>query len=379
MCRELALELLTASEVASYTAGHLRAGDISTAELVYRHTEGNALFMVNIVEHLVQQGLVTRRVGQWTLREGAGGHKSPRGAAQLLVRRIEALPSETQRMLEAASVTGDTFAVRQWRRASRAPWQTSSAGRAGGAAPLHRRHRAGGGPDGSRGAGTGFHALYQQVLYERLGTARRVNLHRGIGARLEAGYGDRAGRLPPHSPCTSSAGARSAGRAPLAAGGGQCRPAECVSRGDRRHQARAQTAGDAAGHPERSQRELTLQLMLGGLLIAAKGRASPEVGDVYTRARALCQQGEAAALPGASRALPLSWCPAQLRIADELSQQLLQLAQRQADPGLYGRPIWPWGSWRSIWSPSRSPGPPGAQPAPLGHPAAPPPIVLRWL
>ena len=40
------------------------------AELVYRHTEGNALFMVNIVEHLVQQGLVTSREGQWTLRQG---------------------------------------------------------------------------------------------------------------------------------------------------------------------------------------------------------------------------------------------------------------------------------------------------------------------
>ena len=51
-------------------------------------------------------------------------------------------------------------------------------------------------PDGSRGGRYRFqHALYQQVLYERLGTARRLELHRCIGARLEAGYGDRAGEI----------------------------------------------------------------------------------------------------------------------------------------------------------------------------------------
>jgi hypothetical protein len=31
------------------------------------------------------------------------------------------------------------------------------------------------------------HALYQQVLYKSLGTARRVPLHQRIGGRLEAG------------------------------------------------------------------------------------------------------------------------------------------------------------------------------------------------
>ena len=98
MCRELALELLTASEVASYMAGHLGGPvTLALAELVYRHTEGNALFMVTIVEHLVQQGLVTRQEGQWTLREGAEATSLPEGLQQLLVRRIEALPSEMQR------------------------------------------------------------------------------------------------------------------------------------------------------------------------------------------------------------------------------------------------------------------------------------------
>src|SRR5262249_46181034 len=49
-------------------------------------------------------------------------------------------------------------------------------------------------PDGTRSGAYRFqHALYRQVLYERLGTMRGVQLHQRIGARLEAGYGAQAG------------------------------------------------------------------------------------------------------------------------------------------------------------------------------------------
>ena len=341
MCRELALELLTASEVASYMAGHL-GGPVTSAlaELVYRHTEGNALFMVNIVEHLVQQGLVTRREGQWTLREGAEATSLPEGLRQLLVRRIEALPSETQRMLEAASVAGETFAVAAVAAGVQDSMANVEAQCEGLAAQHHFIDDIGlvVWPDGSRGGRYRFqHALYQQVLYERLGTARRVQLHRCIGARLEAGYGDRAGEI-------------AASLAVHFERGGEIRQAVHYwqQAGDNAAQRNAYHEAIAAikngltllatlpDTPERSQRELTLQLMLGGLLIAAKGRASPEVGDVYTRARALCQQGEET--PQHFRVLRglflFHGAQAQLRTADEMSQQLLQLAQRQADPGL---------------------------------------------
>lgn len=42
--------------------------------------------------------------------------------------------------------------------------------------------------------------------------------------------------------------------------------------------------------PERTQHELTLQIALGGALIATSGYAAPEVGAVYSRARELCRQ-----------------------------------------------------------------------------------------
>ena len=51
-------------------------------------------------------------------------------------------------------------------------------------------------PDGTGSGVYRFqHALYRQVLYERLGTMRCVRLHQRIGARLEAGYGAQAGEV----------------------------------------------------------------------------------------------------------------------------------------------------------------------------------------
>ena len=44
--------------------------------------------------------------------------------------------------------------------------------------------------------------------------------------------------------------------------------------------------------PERSQQELRLHIALGASLIATKGYAAPEVAQIYTRARQLCQHLE---------------------------------------------------------------------------------------
>ena len=48
-------------------------------------------------------------------------------------------------------------------------------------------------PDGTVAAHYGFlHALYQDVLYERVTMTRRQRLHQRIGEREEAGYGEQA-------------------------------------------------------------------------------------------------------------------------------------------------------------------------------------------
>src|SRR5215831_12021282 len=195
---ELCLEPLRAEDVSAYVAGRC-AGPVAAplAAFVHARTDGRPLFMTTIVEHLVHQGLVVRRQGQWTLRDGSEAitARLPEGLRQLLLRRIEELSPEAQRVLEAASVMGEAFAAV----AVAAGAQLSVAAVeevCEGVASYHHLIEDAGlaeWPDGTRGGRYRFrHVLYQQVLYERLGTARRLHLHRRIGARLAAAYGARA-------------------------------------------------------------------------------------------------------------------------------------------------------------------------------------------
>jgi predicted ATPase len=137
---------------------------------------------VNIVEHLVQQGWVVRRAGEWTLRAGAEAQVAslPEGMRQLLLRRIQELPPAVGRVLEAASVVGREFpvaAVAAVAAGSQAPVEDVEAVCEGLAAQRHLVDDVGLAvwPDGTSGGRYRFqHALYQQVLYEQIGTARRM-------------------------------------------------------------------------------------------------------------------------------------------------------------------------------------------------------------
>jgi predicted ATPase/DNA-binding winged helix-turn-helix (wHTH) protein len=196
---DLRLEFLPAEDVTAYVAGRL-GGPVAAplAAFVHARTDGNALFMVNLVEHLVQQGLVERQAGQWTLRDDPAVHGLPASLRQLLLRRIEALAPEVRLVLETASVVGNAFAV-----------PAVAAGLAGAVAEVEaicdelaaQEHMiADSGlsvwPDGTRGGSYRFrHVLYQQVLYEQLGATRRAQLHERIGARLAMGYGAQAGEM----------------------------------------------------------------------------------------------------------------------------------------------------------------------------------------
>ena len=337
---ELRLELLSAPDVEAYVAGRL-GGPVAAAlaAFVYERTEGNALFMVNSVEHLVQQGLVVRRVGQWTLRDGAAATMAqvPEALGQLLLRRIEELQPDVRRMLEAASVVGVAFAVAAVAAGAQCPVEEVEAACEGLAAQQHFLDDLGltGWPDGTSGGCYRFrHALYSQVLYEQLGSARRIRLHRRIGDCLEAGYGARAGEIAAQLAIHFERG----GEVERAVRYLQ-QAADNAARRNAHHEAvAALTKGLALlatlpESPARTQHELTLLLFLGQRLTAERGYGVPEVGESYTRALTLAQQvGEprqrGQALQGLSR---FHLAQAQLRMAGELSQQFICLAPHQHD------------------------------------------------
>ena len=79
---------------------------------------------------------------------------------------------------------------------------------------------------------------------------------------------------------------------------------------------------------ERSRAELTLAILMGNALMAVKGYTSPEVGEVFDRARALSE-----ALGGAAGQFPVLrglWMfylvGGQLRVAEDLTAQMLMVA-----------------------------------------------------
>jgi predicted ATPase len=83
----------------------------------------------------------------------------------------------------------------------------------------------------------------------------------------------------------------------------------------------------------RAEREVDLQIALGGALISAKGHAAPETGRAYARAHELCQQ-----VGGLGRLSPLlfgQWVfhvtRAEHPEAREIAQELLHSAERERD------------------------------------------------
>jgi predicted ATPase len=88
--------------------------------------------------------------------------------------------------------------------------------------------------------------------------------------------------------------------------------------------------------PERRQQELRFLLALGPAMIATRGYAAPEVGQVYNRAHTLCQMGEQT--PQHFPVLVGLWnfylVRAELQTAYGLGQQCWHLAQQSHDTTL---------------------------------------------
>ena len=192
-------------------------------------------------------------------------------------------------------------------------------------------------PDGTVASHYRFvYALYQEVLYERLAEGRRVQLHRQMAQRLEAGYGERAGEI--------------AGGFALHFEEGRLAPKAI----EYHHQAgqaalRRNAPQEAIGHfqtglglvaaladtPERRQQELALQMTLSIPLLMTHGYTAPAVEQVYDRAFVLCQQLETpqlfSVLHGIRR---FHIVRGDLNRGLELGQQLLKIAKDAQDPAL---------------------------------------------
>ena len=199
-------------------------------------------------------------------------------------------------------------------------------------------------PNGEAVNRYGFiHALYQNVLYQRLSASRCIQLHRRIGERAVEVYGERTREIATELAMHFERGRdyeQAAKYFQQAADNAIRRFAYREAVGLSRRG--LELLGRLPDTVERARQELCLHLTLGVPLVAIEGQAAPDVGNVYRRARELCQQlGDS---PEVSEVLwglrSFHTLRAEIETAREIGEEFLRLAERLPYPGLAMRGHW---------------------------------------
>jgi DNA-binding winged helix-turn-helix (wHTH) protein/tetratricopeptide (TPR) repeat protein len=296
--RELPLTGLTLSAVEQYLDARFPRHTFSTrfANILHLCTEGNPLFLVNLVDDLIDQELVSQAEGQWTLRVTPEtiAVRVPENSRRLIERQMARLAPEMQRLLEAASMAGVEFAAEAVASALEVNTERieEQCDRLVRQELFLRRMGVDEWPDGTQTARYGFrHAMYQQLWSEQVPAQRQQRFHLRIGERQEQSYDGRVGEI-----AAELAVHFGKGRDYRRAVQYRWRAAlNALQRSTHRETIDHLTKGlellkTLPDTPERTQQELRLQIVLGVPLTATKGYAAPEVERVYTRALELCQQ-----------------------------------------------------------------------------------------
>lgn len=297
-CAELALAFLSAVAVEAYLAARFPEAKFPAglAPLLHQRTEGNPLFMVNVVDAWVAQGLLAQVEREWTLQAGLDqlAVGVPESLRQLIELQLDQLDHEDCAILEAASVTGIIFAAAAVAAAvdhaeEAVETRCDALARHG---QFLQEHGIAEWPDGTVAAQYGFiHHLYQEVLYERIPAGRQVRLHRQIGTRIEAGYDGRAHEIASDLAVHFVRG-RDAQRAVQYL---QVAAEQALQRSAHREAIAQLKAGleivpNIPDPLERARYELTLQITLAPALIATEGWGSRAAEQAYKRAHELCNQ-----------------------------------------------------------------------------------------
>ncbi len=343
-CQELALDFLSEAAVGEYLAVRFSVGATHASPLqslahgIHRRTDGNPLFMVNVVDHLLSQEVLVQTDGQLMLKNEDLATTVPESLRQLIEQQITRISPDERKILEAASVAGAEFsaaAVAAGTEQSPEGVETHCDGLVHREQFLRARETSEW-PDGTSAARYGFvHALYQEVLYEQISASRRIRLHRQIGERGEQAYGERVREIAVELAVHFEQGRDYERAVHYLHQAGE----NAIRRSAHQEAITHLTKGLALlttlpDTPERDRLELTLQLALGASLIAIKGFAALEVEQVYARARNLCQQVEEIHQPVS---VLVGLCAfymerAELDTGQELAEQLLHLAKSKQDP-----------------------------------------------
>lgn len=348
-CRELALELLSEPAVGAYLAERFAQNHFPTelSSLLQERTDGHPLFMVHLVDDWVEGEQLTCAAGSWEVDGSLDRLRSrlPASLRALVEQHAGRCTEDEQRLVAAASVVGDEFAIGPVAAALEAdPLDVERGCESLVRRDLLERRSLGRAASGELVSRYGFrHAVYRNVLYESIPIGQRQQWHRRIAQAIERESGGRAGEVAAELALHFEQG-RDAPAAvrhlAIAAQGALLCSAHREAVGYLRRGLAA--VSELPDGPERDQSELVLRVCLGVALSATQGYASPEVEETYTRALELCRsRGGSSELFSTLHGLCRFYgVRADFGVAIEVGDELYRHAEEQGTPELLVEASW---------------------------------------
>jgi serine/threonine protein kinase/predicted ATPase len=340
-CTELSLPLLILNEVTSYLdltfEGHKFPNHF--AEIIFSRTEGNPLFMTDLLRYLVERGSLVHADGTWRV---AGelpdlSLELPESVRGTIERKLDRLDDFHRKLLAAAAVQGcefDSLIVADACECDPAESDNRfrQLERVHGLVRMLRTHEL---PDGALSIRYSFvHILHQQAMYHDLLPTRRAALSLALAHAIEKRYGKDNPATAAELACLFEEGrdrlqsARQLWLASLNAGRVFAHEEAIVLARRGINLLQKLPASTEAG-----ELELKLQTALGLQLQVKHGYAEPAAKLAYERARRLCREGEAL--------FPVIWglwlfhkVRSELATAQRLADELYSLARLSNDPDL---------------------------------------------
>ena len=344
LCHEVPLEYLSEEAIGSYLAVRLPGHQfpVELRRTILNRTEGNPLFMVNLVEYLTDQKMIVRNDQSWELRVGLTEIERgiPHNLRQLIETQIDRLSPDERSVLEAASVAGMECSCAAIAAGLNQPaeWVEKHCNE------LARRHQfltaawLAELPDGTITPRHRFiHILYRDVPYRLMPPMRRAQIHQRIGESGAAIYGDRCSEIAAELAMHFEE-SRDWPRALQYL----TQAAENASRKSAHHEARELAQRGLAvlkSSPQsnaRDQQEVALRMTQIVSLMATRGFALPEVDDFATDGKVLFGQTDQS--PQSFNSLYLLGFSYIMRgkisPAMQIAEQLIVLAGKLNDPTL---------------------------------------------
>jgi predicted ATPase/tRNA A-37 threonylcarbamoyl transferase component Bud32 len=340
--REIPLDFLGREDVEHYLSlefpEHRFPAEFSA--LVHGKTEGNPLFMVDVLRYLRDRGVISQQKGTWELARSLPDieQELPDSVRAAIDRKIERLDEVERKLLVAASVQGhefDSAIVAEVTALDPADVEEHLEALSRVHAfvrPLRDQEL----PDRTLSVRYRFvHVLYQNALYGALQPTRRASLSGKVARALVGHYGGKERTIASELAVLYESARDFTAAARYFLDAAQHAAAllafrEAVVLCRRGLDALRSLPDD----PERDQQELGLQLILGLSLRSVEGWAAPEVERIYVRARQLCHQ-----LGDAPQLFPVLWgltlyhaIRGDLRVFQPLAEQLLRQAGETQTP-----------------------------------------------